>query len=285
MVYSKQGALFRQGAATRILTRTLIIGLSLSVLSCAPASEKQTGSEPAKTEDKAVASPADSQSASARSGRVSYLSGDARLIEATGRKALKMGDLVSPGQGLQTGSATRLELSFSDGSRLRVGPAAEVRFAYQANADHALFEIDKGEVWGNIRPGKRKLVFQGKHSAAAVLGTVYNIKVSSENTCTRVMQGKVGVHLPFALAGKEAEVIDQAPARLTETGGASGLQPAKDGDIVVPASQWLQLSTNQCIIVRENGKAHVMTFNLDELAKQEEWLKWNRERDAGLPPH
>lgn len=273
----------------------LLAGLCLSFVltACAPQGDDSGDDQGAKTTRVQSPAPAGSpQSAAtspaakpASSGRVTYLDGPADLFNATGHTPLKADQLVKPGESVHTGSKTRLELSFADGSKLRVGPAAEVKFAFQASDDSALFQVDKGEIWGNVRPGARKLVFQGRHSTASVLGTVYNLDVTGERTCTRVIQGKVGVHRPFAVDGHAAEVIDQVPRRLSDATAESGLEPAKDGDIVVPEDKWLQMQTNQCMVVKDKGKAHVMIFSLDELAKQSEWLKWNRDRDKTLPPH
>lgn len=256
------------------------IGLLGLLSACAPAQDEKKTPSPAAS---AVASAQPAFSGA----QVSYLNGPAQVSAGGKTGPLKLAQIVGPGQSIHTGSATRLELSLADGSKLRVGPAADVKFAFQSGDANALFQIDKGQVWGNVRPGARKLVFQGRHSTASVLGTVYNLDVSATQTCTRVIQGKVGVHRPFAAQemAAGAEVIGQAPARLQDASADSGLKPAADGDIVVPEHQWLQMKTNQCIIVKDKGKAHVMQFSLDELAKEEAWLAWNRDRDKELPPH
>lgn len=273
----------------------LLAGLCLSFVltACAPQGDDKGAAERAETTAAQSAVPAESPQSEpaspaakqASSGRVTYLDGPAEHFDAKGHTPLKAEQLVNPGESVHTGSKTKLELTFADGSKLRIGPAAEVKFAFRAQDDSALFQVDKGEIWGNVRPGARKLVFQGRHSTASVLGTVYNLDVTAERTCTRVIQGKVGVHRPFAIDGHGAEVIDNAPKRLTDAKADSDLEPAKDGDIVVPENKWLQMKTDQCMVVKDKGKAHVMVFSLDELAKQSEWLAWNRDRDKTLPPH
>lgn len=262
----------------RLALLGLSLGLSFSLSACAPEQE-HTGEG---QHSAAPASQAPASAPAARGARVSFLEGEATLSGPAGKQALKQDQIVEPGQTLRTGSKTRVELVFADGSRLRVSPGAEVKFATQTQADDAFFKVNEGEVWGNVRPAKRKLVLQGTYSTATVLGTVYNLKVTKKDTCTRVMEGNVGVHRP--MSGDEAELIKQAPER-EAVKADSGLKPLVDGDMVMPEKEWMKLSKHQCIVVGAGGKAHVMKIDPEQLAKEEAWVKWNRERDAALPPH
>lgn len=270
---------FKSFEYSKHLKALSLAALSLTLLwACAPDSDQQndTQASPVAEVSHEPSKPAVQIEGAAR---VSYLDGAAKLTKTGVPTELQLGQIVAPGDHLQTGSKTRLEMSFADGSKLRVGPAADVHFAHQSPDQSALFKVAKGEIWGNVRPGKRKLVFQGKHSTATVLGTVYTLKVQEQDTCTRVVKGRVGVHLPSAQSPEHT--LQQAPERLT----GEQLKGLKDGDMVVPENQWLRLEANQCIVVKDKGKAHVMKFSLDELAKEEAWLKWNQQRDAELPPH
>ncbi len=266
---------------------SILLGLGLFLTACAPEST-DSSHEQAQTAASTQNSTAPVESAhsaapvSESGARVALLEGDATLSDAQGSRPLAKEMLVTPGQTLRTGSKTHVELLFADGSRLRVSPAAEVKFGHQSQDADALFQVAKGEVWGNIRPAKRKLVLQGRHSTAAVLGTVYTIKVTDKDTCTRVIEGNVGVHRPQT--GSEAEMIAQAPAGIVDEKSA-GLQGMKEGDLVVPQDQWMKLATHQCIVVGAEGKAHVMKIDPEKLAKEEAWVKWNLERDKQLPPH
>lgn len=265
----------------RMIPLSLALVLSIGLFACAPEEQAENHSEEQISQQSTspAQSPAAAQSpATARSARVALLEGEASISSPQGPIAVKVDQLVAPGQTLRTGSDSRVELLLADGSRLRVSPAAEVRFAVQTASDDALFQVAKGEVWGNIRSAKRRLVMQGKHSTAAVLGTVYNIKVTDKDTCTRVMEGKVGVHRP--LTGDEA--LNQAPEGLNP---ANGLKPLQEGDMVVPEKDWMTLAKHQCIVVKADHTAHVMKIDPEQLAKEEAWVKWNRERDAALPPH
>ena len=68
-------------------------------------------------------------------------------------------------------------------------------------------------------------------------------------------------------------------------GQNSSLKGLAEGDLVVPQDQWMKLATHQCIIIDATGKAHVMKIDPEQLAKTEDWVKWNLARDKTLPPH
>lgn len=221
--------------------------------------------------------------------RVTYISGQANV---------KKGQLVKPGQRVTTGSNGRVELTFFDGSRLRIGPATHLQLiSDNPSTKQTLVQLDKGRAWNQVRPAPhKKLVIKTRHSIAAVLGTTFALEVTSGHTHTAVIKGSVGVHRPFAESpSSPADYFDKTPSSFPASPDSQPLGPPKEiappvyeipspvkvvpGPVEVSLEQWLQIVENQEIIMGADGKAEVKTFDPVQ-KKSDPWFLWNIQMDA-----
>jgi hypothetical protein len=229
-------------------------------------------------------------------GRVSHVSGKANV---------KRGQLVKPGQAVITGSNGRVELTFSDGSRLRIGSASHLLLVSDNPAKkQTLARLSKGRVWNQVRPApNKKVVIRGRHSVAAVLGTTYEIQVSETQTQTSVIKGNVGIHRPFEEIPETStqDLFQHVPGSMKSALPPSsapnqGMSQPKEvaspvheipapmkvipGPVEVSLEQWLQIVENQQITIGEDGKAEVKTIDPVQRRKADAWFQWNTQMDA-----
>jgi len=226
-------------------------------------------------------------------GRVSYISGKTNV---------KKGQLVKPGQSVTTGSNGRVELTFSDGSRLRIGSASHLLLISDDPAKRqTMARLNKGKVWNQVRPApQKKMIVRGRHSVAAVLGTTYSLEVSDTATQTAVFKGSVGIHRPFEMPESHlGELFQKMPASLPSSQpqeSSKGFQQPKQvdspvheipspvrvipGPVEVSMEQWLQIVENQQITMGDAGLAQVRTLDPAQLRKTDTWYQWNTQMDA-----
>jgi hypothetical protein len=224
-------------------------------------------------------------------GRVTHLSGTANV---------KLKQIVIPGQSVITGKTGRVELTFSDGSRLRIGPASNFQLVLHNPAQQrTVAKLAQGSLWSKIKPGKgKKIMVQGRHSTAAVMGTTYALSVNNTQTSTTVLEGNVGVHRPFEF--DTLQTADQALNLAPSTFAAPTAPPPSGppqviekpfhqipnpvkvvpGPYEVSPDQWLQIIQNQRINMRDNGQAQIETIDPKALASADEWFQWNQRMDT-----
>lgn len=223
-----------------------------------------------------------------------------RVTQIHGQANVKKGQLVSPGQKVTTGSNGRVELTFSDGSRLRIGPASHLLLISDDPVKkQTLARLDKGRVWNQVRPSpQKKMVVRTRHSVAAVLGTTYEVQIHAQFTQTAVFKGNVGIHRPFDKIPETGtqELFKQTPVSLATpipqpgTGAPKQIEspvhevpaPMKvvPGPVQVSLEQWLQIVENQQITMGEDGKAEVLTIDPVQKRKTDPWVQWNTQMDA-----
>lgn len=225
-----------------------------------------------------------------------------RVTHVSGNASVKKGQLVKPGQAVTTGSNGRVELTFSDGSRLRIGPASHLLLISDNPATkQTLAQLQKGRVWNQVRPTpNKKMVIRARHSVAAVLGTTFAMEVRPTQTQTTVVKGSVGIHRPFGEAeASSADIFGKTPASFPSPTPAAPQQPLSPpkpidspvyeipspvrvipGPVEVSLEQWLQIVENQEIIMGEEGKAEVRTLDPVQRKQSDAWFLWNTQMDA-----
>lgn len=222
--------------------------------------------------------------------RVSYVSGNANVRAA---------QLVAPGNWVRTGSNGRVVLAFSNGHRLRIGPASHVKLvAYRPKNKQTLVHVNKGKVWNRVKRGHR-VVVKTRHSTATVLGTAYNVAADEQETRTQVFNGSVGVSLPEDKPENELflslPALHEVPKPAVESTEGPFQAPTEvkldlkaiplpvkvvPGPYAVSQDQWLEIVENQEIIMLNNGEANIRQIDPKALVQSDEWLRWNQSMDA-----
>jgi hypothetical protein len=228
----------------------------------------------------------------------------ARVTYVSGAASVKKGQLLKPGQHVTTGNSARVELTFSDGSRLRVGPASHMILVQDQPAQkHTLIHLNRGRVWNQVRPAPgKKVMLRTRHAVAAVLGTTYSVNCEQKQTRTAVIKGAVGVHLPFAENDLPVEHIFERVPLLSDKPSVSDTSvqdapfqaphqiqspihevpsPVKvvPGPRSVGLNEWLQLVENQEITLGAEGQAEVRMIDPVQQQKQDVWFQWNAQMD------
>ncbi|MGV3526740.1 MAG: FecR domain-containing protein [Candidatus Sericytochromatia bacterium] len=224
------------------------------------------------------------------------ISGTARVTLVAGSANVRKSQLVSSGFRLKTGSNGRVELTFSSGHKLRVGPRSDLTLVAYQNR-RTLVKVANGRVWNQVQPRSgQQVVVRSRHTTAAVLGTVYDVAVSEDHTQTTVLEGSVGVHRPEDENPEQLfehlPILPAPTATPASTGFSAPVEVASPvheiqlplrvvpGPYEVPVDQWLQLIANQQIAMGNTGSAQIRSIDPQQLQQQDEWVRWNRQLDT-----
>lgn len=232
--------------------------------------------------------------------RTVAVSGSARVAFATGIANVHRAQLVGPGYRVRTGSTGRVILRFANGHALRIGPTSDlVLVSYQPQKKQTLLKLNQGRIWNKVRPhAGQRVVVRGRHATAAVMGTVYEVAETADQTQTTVIEGSVGVRRPEEQSGNE-QIFDHLPA-LTSVEAPHAAEPSAfeapvavanpvheipspvkvvPGPYEVSMDEWLQIVANQKISMGADGKAMISTIDPVAQQQNDEWFRWNRQMD------
>lgn len=233
------------------------------------------------------------------SARTVAISQYARVSYVSGKANVKPAQLVSPGNWVRTGSNGRVVLAFSNGHRLRIGPASHIKLvSYRPQNKQTLVQVDKGKVWNRVKPGHR-VVVRTRHSTATVLGTAYQIAAEEKQTRTQVFDGSVGVTQAESKPENELflglPTLKDLPQTQSSTGAFSAPTEVKldihevplavkavPGPYAVSQNQWLEIVKNQEITMQANGEASIRQIDPTALVQSDEWLRWNQSMDQAF---
>ena len=116
-----------------------------------------------------------------------------RLAGSTGWKPCSVGDMLAPGDSIQTGEKSAASLLLSDQTMLRLGPNTEIKIVSLKPLPSGLTErflMSAGRAWARVTPGA-DFQLQGPNAVAAVKGTILEMDCTKKNTTVKVWQGTV----------------------------------------------------------------------------------------------
>jgi len=123
---------------------------------------------------------------------VDSVKGEAKLRTSKGPEAVKEGQSLLEGQGIEVGAGeSSASLRLADGSRLEL--AAESRLDRITNGDGKRIALDLGVLTADIRkqaPGQ-PLIILTPQAEARVLGTRFTLTVKGDSTRLEVLEGRV----------------------------------------------------------------------------------------------
>jgi hypothetical protein len=224
----------------------------------------------------------------APAGSITFLSGEATRSQGKTREALKSGSTFYQGDVVETASRSRVELTLSDASVLRLGPLSRVELdaaAFGASTDDRKVsaKLRVGNVWASVTKalgGESRFEVKTENAVAGVRGTTFRVDASKDKSVVvKVYSGTVAVAagpIPRpAHGGAEAAPEGQ------EAGKAGGKKPRTQvaGPREVTREQWEKIVTAmmQVRVAADGSPAEPEEF---ALAQADEWETWNRERDA-----
>lgn len=211
------------------------------------------------------------------SAEVTILQGTAWRVPEKGEKAaLAKGAHVFEGDTVETDPGGRLQVSFKDGSAIRVGPSSKLllKSAYfgekgEKNVSAKLFF---GRVWSKVSGlvgGESKFEVETDNAVAGVRGTTFRVDASRDRSVlVRVYAG--------AVAMAPGAMIPSAAAA-----AAPGTRRQVAGPKQVSREQWEELvgKMMQMAVNADGTPGKPTAFTAADDAG-DEWAAWNKTLDA-----
>jgi hypothetical protein len=225
-----------------------------------------------------AAAPAGEPPAAAPAGKVTFLAGQATRARGDVQEPLALGSPVYQGDVVETARRTRLELTLSDASVLRLGPVSRVDLdaaAFGASPDDRKVsaKLRVGNVWANVTKalgGEARFEVKTENAVAGVRGTTFRVDASKDKSVVvRVYSGTVAVAAgPIPRPAHEGSAADGKPERRQVAGPQE-----------VTREQWERIVTTmmQVKVAADGTPSEPEKF---ALAGADEWETWNRQRDA-----
>jgi hypothetical protein len=220
--------------------------------------------------------------------KASFVKGDvtAGAPGATAGK-VKRGQQLAAGDTIKTGEGARAELTFPDGSVVRIGPSSELKlesasFDGKTKQVKVEAEIVGGTAWAKVATlvGKdAQFKVKTQNAVAGVRGTVFRVNVDKdEATVVKVYNGSVAVAGGGMLKPDDDPECKANPIKCNR----KEIGPPM---VQVDVKQFEHLlgQMMQVRIGKEGVSAAVpAAFTAEDDAKEEpEWVRWNNARDAG----
>ncbi len=216
--------------------------------------------------------------------KITLLEGRAHRIK-TGQqesKPLSENDLLSQGDLIYTEKNSKIEIRLPDNSYLRFGELTRLKLE-AASLDeknrkrYIWVKMLFGKVWAKVSKlfsGRGRFAISTRTAVAGVRGTVYRMNVNKDNSAeVKVYYGEVLVS-SLSESKKKADAIQ----KLEKPKAVSGPKPIP-GPRAVTGKEWTHIVRSmQQIIIKPDGTA-TKPFRFSALADENEWVRWNRERD------
>ena len=225
--------------------------------------------------------------ATASQAEVTYLQGKAELLAKgeTAWKPLRVGSRLSLEDEGRTGEQSRVEIRLPDRSILRFDQKTTFKmrnllFDSQDGSRVMRVDLPVGKTWANVRKAfgpKKTFEIASANAVAGVRDTIWRMNVETDrSTLIRVYEGTVEVYNPFVKPDyKPEETGFQAPREVR--GPQEVPRPYQE----VTKEQWEQIVLTQMmqVVVPAVGKPDVPTSFSPQEDQQEEWVRWNQDRD------
>ncbi len=225
--------------------------------------------------------------ATAGQAEVTHLQGKAEVLAKgeTAWKPLRVGSRLSLEDEGRTGEQSRIEIRLPDRSILRFDQKTTFKmksllFDAQDESRDMRVDLGVGKTWANVRKAfgpKKTFEIASANAVAGVRDTIWRMSVETDrSTLIRVYEGTVEVYNPFVKPDyKPEETGFQAPREVR--GPQEVPRPYQE----VTKEQWEQIVLTQMmqVVVPAVGKPDAPTSFSPQEDQQEEWVRWNQDRD------
>lgn len=211
------------------------------------------------------------------------------IVYAAGAKTgsgLRQNDRLIRGQEVQVGERSRIELRYPDGTVMRFAERSRIKMeelSYDRGTRSKKVKVGLGggKLWANVKKlmtADSKVEVKTVNAVAGVRGTVYRVSVEEDNSAVvKVYDGSVYV------SGVPQEVPKPASP-------VSGPVPVPGPHEVPPPyrevtmAEWTVIvQSMQQISISPQGIAS-KPQDINPQQDQDDWVKWNQERDRELEP-
>lgn len=218
-------------------------------------------------------------------GKVTFPLGNVMILSKGDRQFRKVtfNMPVLNGDKIETKKQSRCELTFKDGSVVRVDEQS-IYTVEKAELDKSKKNVESelaiGKLWANIKKvvtGRDSWKLKSPAAVVAVRGTIYRMNAGADSSAqVLVYDGNVAVSPAVPASGERG--MGAVPGKPQQVQGPVQIQ----GPTQVSLAEWFEIvKAQQQIVVRPDGSYAKSEFNLADDEKLE-WVQWNKERDKLL---
>ena len=204
-------------------------------------------------------------------GKISYVEGDAFLVDKGKEKQLKVNQKIDLGDQIRTGVESVCEVTYSKGSVIRIGEKSDVTLSGTEVASN--LNVNQGKVWANVQKmtsGQFRVTTPV--ATAAVRGTVFRVDAAQDSSSTVALyEGKVDVG-----PADTTKIKPEAPAA-----GGWGPPVEVPGPYEVSMETWIHINPGTEINVRWGGKFATKDISAQQ-DSQDKWIAFNKKRDEAV---
>lgn len=198
-----------------------------------------------------------------------FVQGQVELGQGERWAPLVRGAAVPDGASVRTGKGSRVELTFADGSRFRVGSTSTLvvsQAAFDGTARKSVsLKLMAGRAWASVAKStgaSNNFHVETTNAVAGVRGTSFAVLAAGDaSALVRVYSGAVGVR-PSA-AGK--------PGERKQVAGPREIDRSQWEEIVATAMKQVRVSAAGDLSPAED---------FEDTGEDLEWAQWNQARDA-----
>lgn len=224
----------------------------------------------------------------AKSTKVTFVKGDVQAGTAPTFARVKRNQELAAGATVKTGDGARAELTFPDGSVVRVGPNAELKIegaAFDGKSKEVKVEatLVGGQAWAKVAKlvgDESQFNLKTNNAVAGVRGTVFRVNVDrDEATVVKVYNGAVAVAAPLIASGDATASNPTGPINSERKPIAAPFTEVskKDFEHILGKMMSIRIPKGGAV-----SAAAPVSFTPEEDSKEEpEWVRWNSDRDAG----
>ncbi len=222
---------------------------------------------------------------------ITYVDGQAQVKRAEEARwgPAKPNQILSVNDQVKVLSQSRVEVILDNQSVLRLSENSMLTLLKMeedrsVRKESTRTELSLGRLWVRaaklITPASRNDV-KTPTVIAGVQGTTYQIQVlGNRSTKIQVFDGAVNVYNPFPRAATGGD----KPAQVEKPREVAGPQEVQ-GPTTVSREEWTQIVLHQYQQITVTGQEVPRPTSFDpQKERQDEWVKWNQERDADFRP-
>lgn len=209
--------------------------------------------------------------------------------------------IIKINDNLKTGNKSRAELTFSDGTRIRLAENTTVILlkSKKSKKNYApswnFLKILGGRLWANIfNSGKDMFAIEGTTATLAVLGTTFDVAAEKLKTDVSVFKGSVGIQLSTNNIEELNNNLNKLNLEFDNKNLSLGDKPGEinkpvhevekpvkiiPGPYQISKNEWLEVVENQEISINDKGIGVVSNIESDK-EKNSEWIQWNKNLDS-----
>jgi hypothetical protein len=208
---------------------------------------------------------------------VSLLEGEATLVQSPGiQRPLIMGETVFIESILQTGGASKVELTFTDHSVVRLNEDSAIELGalggdVEKHDGRHQVKLSKGEIWVTIPDPPEDRVSPQILVAGALLvgaGNVFRATLFQDGAAeVKTYSGDITASGPFVFVKEGSSFL---------------IRPAGDDDEMRITLPWrYRIEPYRKMLIQASGE-ETKPFRFTARADQSAWVRWNQIRDAAI---